>query len=67
MTDCLRERWALLQSDVTFSAATATPTSGTSPAEVVAAADAALYVAKADGRSCTRDAGAARRTVLIAR
>ena len=56
VTDRLRERWALLQPGTTFSAGAATLAPGATAAEVVAAADSALYAAKADGRDRTRTA-----------
>ena len=60
VTDRLRERWAVLQPGTTFSAGVATLVAGVSAAEVVAAADSALYAAKADGRDRTRTADASR-------
>ena len=60
VTDRLRERWALLQPGTTFSAGAATLVAGATAAEVVAAADSALYAAKADGRDRTRTADASR-------
>lgn len=67
VTDRLREGWTLLQPGTTFSVGTATLTSDAGPAEVVAAADAALYVAKAEGRDRTRDATTAQRAGSLAR
>ena len=60
VTGRLRERWAPLQPGTTFSAGAATLVPGTTVAEVVAAADRALYAAKADGRDRTRTADASR-------
>ena len=60
VTDRLRERWSLLQPGTTFSAGAATLAAGATTAEVVTAADRALYAAKADGRDRTRTAETSR-------
>lgn len=51
----LRECWALLQPAVTFSSGIASCRSGNSPVETLAAADRALYAAKAAGRNRDHD------------
>ena len=47
----MRRQWAILQVEVTFSAGIATCRSDRTPSETVAAADQALYAAKAAGRN----------------
>lgn len=51
----LRQQWALLQPDVTFSAGLASCASDSSGIGTLHAADQALYAAKADGRNCDRE------------
>jgi diguanylate cyclase (GGDEF)-like protein len=48
----LRAHWAVLHPDVTFSAGLAVIAADRSHADTLAAADAALYAAKAAGRNC---------------
>lgn len=55
LLDRLRGTWAQLRPEVTFSAGIA-PHQNLQPAETLAAADAALYAAKAAGRNTTRTA-----------
>ena len=47
----VRRQWSILQSEVTFSAGIATCRADRTPSETVAAADQALYAAKAAGRN----------------
>jgi diguanylate cyclase (GGDEF)-like protein len=53
----LRERWAILQPRVTFSAGLATCGPDRSTSDTLHAADRALYAAKSAGRDCDRDDG----------
>ena len=50
----MRAHWAVLQPATTFSAGLASVIEGRPHAETLAAADRALYAAKAAGRNCDR-------------
>jgi diguanylate cyclase (GGDEF)-like protein len=62
----IKERWTLLQSDVTFSAGIAVVTDAVGGHVAIKAADAALYQAKSEGRDCWRSAPEAIETSLVA-